>query len=336
MTEDGGTSEGEAGGTSFGPASAAPDSWLTKSPKPPAAPAPPVPESGQGEPPHTPPAGYGPAPLRPAQPGYARRRSAVRPAAPPGYGAAAGRLRRPLHGGQRTRGLAPRDRELPDLPGDTGDHRARARGQGEAQHRGLRRCEDGRGHGDGGADHRLDPSRSRGRGHRGCRAPCTVARQTTFSSTSTVVEVSAEPVPSSSPAPAAPVPTTTSGCTTTSSGCHRRLPGSRACPVDPRLTVEPTITIPAGQVPTALEATDIVGGSGAAVGPDATVTVNYRRGELRRLPGVRFFVVEQRCGDVLPGRGDSRIHQGHRRRRRERHQPDEGWRAANFVPPSVG
>jgi hypothetical protein len=96
------------------------------------------------------------------------------------------------------------------------------------------------------------------------------------SSVSPVSSASASPsAAASSPIP--PVPTTASGCTSKPSVVASPIANFPILPagVDPALKAEPIVTVPAGAVPTKTEVKDIVVGTGAAVGPHDSVTVNY-------------------------------------------------------------
>jgi peptidylprolyl isomerase len=79
----------------------------------------------------------------------------------------------------------------------------------------------------------------------------------------------------SSPIP--PVPTTASGCTSKLSLVASPVANFPILPagVDPALKTEPIVTIPAGAVPTKTQVKDLVVGTGATVGPQDSVTVNY-------------------------------------------------------------
>jgi peptidylprolyl isomerase len=79
----------------------------------------------------------------------------------------------------------------------------------------------------------------------------------------------------SSPIP--PVPTTASGCTSKLSLVASPVANFPILPagVDPKLKTEPIVTIPAGAVPTKTQVKDLVVGTGATVGTQDSVTVNY-------------------------------------------------------------
>jgi len=79
----------------------------------------------------------------------------------------------------------------------------------------------------------------------------------------------------SSPIP--PVPTTASGCTSKPSVVASPIANFPILPagVDAALKTEPIVTVPAGAVPTKTQVKDIVVGTGATVGPNDSVTVNY-------------------------------------------------------------
>jgi peptidylprolyl isomerase len=81
----------------------------------------------------------------------------------------------------------------------------------------------------------------------------------------------------SASAPVPPAPTTASGCTTKPSVVATPVPNFPILPggADAQLRTEPTITVPAGAVPTKLEVKDLVVGTGKTVGPTDSVTVNY-------------------------------------------------------------
>jgi hypothetical protein len=89
------------------------------------------------------------------------------------------------------------------------------------------------------------------------------------SSASTSASASASPTP--------PAPTTASGCTTKPSVVASPIANFPLLPagVDAALKTEPTVTIPAGAVPTKTEVKDLVVGTGAIVGKTDNVTVNY-------------------------------------------------------------
>lgn len=78
-------------------------------------------------------------------------------------------------------------------------------------------------------------------------------------------------------APPPPVPTTASGCTSKLSLVASPVANFPILPagVDPQLKVEPIVTIPAGAVPTKTQVKDLVVGTGATVGTQDSVTVNY-------------------------------------------------------------
>ena len=77
--------------------------------------------------------------------------------------------------------------------------------------------------------------------------------------------------------PTPPVPTTASGCTTKPSVVASPIANFPLLPagVDSALKTEPTVTIPAGAVPTKTTVKDIVVGTGAPVGKTDNVTMNY-------------------------------------------------------------
>ncbi len=92
------------------------------------------------------------------------------------------------------------------------------------------------------------------------------------------------PVSSVSPSPSAasssaipPIPTTASGCTSKPSVVASPIANFPILPagVDPALKTEPIVTIPSGAVPTKTQVKDVVVGTGATVGPQDSVTVNY-------------------------------------------------------------
>jgi peptidylprolyl isomerase len=92
------------------------------------------------------------------------------------------------------------------------------------------------------------------------------------------------PVSSASPSasaaassPIPPVPTTASGCTSKPSVVASPIANFPILPagVDPALKTEPIVTIPSGAVPTKTQVKDVVVGTGATVGPQDSVTVNY-------------------------------------------------------------
>ena len=74
-----------------------------------------------------------------------------------------------------------------------------------------------------------------------------------------------------------PVPTTASGCTSKPSVVASPIANFPILPagVDAALKTEPVVTVPAGAVPTKTQVKDIVVGTGATVGPNDSVTVNY-------------------------------------------------------------
>jgi peptidylprolyl isomerase len=78
-------------------------------------------------------------------------------------------------------------------------------------------------------------------------------------------------------APPPPVPTTASGCTSKLSLVASPVANFPILPagVDPQLKTEPIVTIPAGAVPTKTQVKDLVVGTGATVGTQDSVTVNY-------------------------------------------------------------
>jgi peptidylprolyl isomerase len=80
--------------------------------------------------------------------------------------------------------------------------------------------------------------------------------------------------PASSSAAVSPAPTSAPGCTSgiaPASGTPSPLPAG----VPTALAQEPTVTVPAGPVPTTLQTKDIIVGTGATVTSDDSVTVNY-------------------------------------------------------------
>jgi peptidylprolyl isomerase len=79
----------------------------------------------------------------------------------------------------------------------------------------------------------------------------------------------------SSPPP--PVPTTAPGCSTKPSVVATPVANFPLLPsgVSSALSTEPSITVPAGKVPTALQVKDLVVGTGATVTTADSVTVNY-------------------------------------------------------------
>jgi peptidylprolyl isomerase len=79
------------------------------------------------------------------------------------------------------------------------------------------------------------------------------------------------------PVAPAPLPTIAQGCTTTQSAVasQPRRPVILPVGADARLATEPVITIAAGPVPQRTETKDLVVGTGATVGPQDTVIVNY-------------------------------------------------------------
>ena len=90
------------------------------------------------------------------------------------------------------------------------------------------------------------------------------------------------PVASGSPSasassPIPPAPTTAAGCTTKASVVASPVANFPILPagVDAQLKTEPTVTIPAGAVPTKVQVKDLVVGQGATVGPTDSVTINY-------------------------------------------------------------
>jgi len=85
------------------------------------------------------------------------------------------------------------------------------------------------------------------------------------------------PVSSTSASAVPPVPTSAAGCTTKLSVVATPIANFPVLPagVDAQLKTEPTITVPAGAVPTKTTVKDIVVGGGAAAGPHDSVTVNY-------------------------------------------------------------
>lgn len=85
------------------------------------------------------------------------------------------------------------------------------------------------------------------------------------------------PVAAASSTPPPPVPVTAAGCTTKLSTVASPIAGFPSTPPgsDSKLKTEPIVTIPAGTVPTKLTVKDLVVGTGGAVGPNDSVTVNY-------------------------------------------------------------
>jgi peptidylprolyl isomerase len=85
--------------------------------------------------------------------------------------------------------------------------------------------------------------------------------------------------PASSPAasPAPPVPTSAAGCTTKPSVVATPIANFPVLPagVDAQLKTEPTVTVPAGAVPTKTTVKDIIVGTGAATTPKDNITLNY-------------------------------------------------------------
>lgn len=84
----------------------------------------------------------------------------------------------------------------------------------------------------------------------------------------------ASPSPSTSPSPA---PTVAPGCTSQPLAIASPQPNFPILPgaAAPELATPPTITVPAGAIPTALKTKDIAVGTGPTVGADDTVTINY-------------------------------------------------------------
>jgi hypothetical protein len=82
---------------------------------------------------------------------------------------------------------------------------------------------------------------------------------------------------STSASPTPPVPTTAPGCSTKPSVVATPVANFPLLPagVSSELSSEPTITVPAGAVPTTLQVKDLVVGTGATVTADDSVTVNY-------------------------------------------------------------
>jgi hypothetical protein len=82
---------------------------------------------------------------------------------------------------------------------------------------------------------------------------------------------------STSASPTPKVPTTAPGCTTKPSVVATPVANFPLLPagVSSELSSEPTITVPAGKVPTTLQVKDLVVGTGATVTTDDSVTVNY-------------------------------------------------------------
>ena len=74
-----------------------------------------------------------------------------------------------------------------------------------------------------------------------------------------------------------PVPTTASGCTSKPSVVASPIANFPILPagVDAALKTEPIVTVPSGAVPTKTQVKDVVVGTGATVGPQDSVTVNY-------------------------------------------------------------
>jgi peptidylprolyl isomerase len=93
---------------------------------------------------------------------------------------------------------------------------------------------------------------------------------------SPVASASTSATPAAS-SPIPPVPTTASGCTSKLSLVASPVANFPILPagVDPKLKTEPIVTVPAGAVPTTTQVKDLVVGTGATVGPQDSVTVNY-------------------------------------------------------------
>jgi peptidylprolyl isomerase len=91
------------------------------------------------------------------------------------------------------------------------------------------------------------------------------------------VSPSASTSASASASPTPPAPTTASGCTSKPSVVASPIANFPLLPagVDAALKTEPTVTIPAGAVPTKTEVKDLVVGTGATVGKTDNVTVDY-------------------------------------------------------------
>jgi peptidylprolyl isomerase len=89
--------------------------------------------------------------------------------------------------------------------------------------------------------------------------------------------VSTSPNASSASSPAPPPATHADGCTSKLSSSSATDPNFPILPpgVSPVLKTEPTVTIPAGPVPTTLQTKDLVVGSGEKVQAGDTVTMNY-------------------------------------------------------------
>ncbi len=125
-----------------------------------------------------------------------------------------------------------------------------------------------------------------------------------------------------------PVPTTASGCTSKPSVVASPIANFPILPagVDAALKTEPIVTIPSGAVPTKTQVKDIVVGTGATVGADDSVTVNYLG--LNYVDCLEFDSSWSRDTPATFSldRRRARLQEGHRGRLGQRNRPDEGRR----------